>query len=160
MRRGAGGAPPLISRLRELAVGGLDHGGAVLVRLLVGARGARLAVARTREPAPDLLDGLAVVARPRLRGAGRPGRPAGRTLRRPLGRARRGARLVRGAGPRDVVGPVAAHDGAYDGVGQLRDLLEDPVEHPLLVGADRKSTRLNSSHEWISYAVFCLKKKK
>src|SRR5215207_10872013 len=29
------------------------------------------------------------------------------------------------------------------------------VEHQ-----DRKSTRLNSSHEWISYAVFCLKKKK
>src|SRR6266536_2889609 len=30
-----------------------------------------------------------------------------------------------------------------------------PREHQ-----DRKSTRLNSSHEWISYAVFCLKKKK
>src|SRR3989454_1264635 len=29
-----------------------------------------------------------------------------------------------------------------------------------LVGADRKSTRLNSSHLVISYAVFCLKKKK
>src|SRR5438105_12110499 len=28
------------------------------------------------------------------------------------------------------------------------------------VARDRKSTRLNSSHEWISYAVFCLKKKK
>src|SRR5438105_6011796 len=28
------------------------------------------------------------------------------------------------------------------------------------VKRDRKSTRLNSSHEWISYAVFCLKKKK
>src|SRR2546429_1227536 len=28
------------------------------------------------------------------------------------------------------------------------------------VGADRKSTRLNSSHGYISYAVFCLKKKK
>src|SRR5690606_40808935 len=28
------------------------------------------------------------------------------------------------------------------------------------VGADRKSTRLNSSHVKISYAVFCLKKKK
>src|SRR5262245_63968653 len=27
-------------------------------------------------------------------------------------------------------------------------------------GADRKSTRLNSSHLGISYAVFCLKKKK
>src|SRR5207247_3746959 len=25
-------------------------------------------------------------------------------------------------------------------------------------GIDRKSTRLNSSHEWISYAVFCLTK--
>src|SRR5688572_16410222 len=28
------------------------------------------------------------------------------------------------------------------------------------LGADRKSTRLNSSHSQISYAVFCLKKKK
>src|SRR6478736_8788454 len=27
-------------------------------------------------------------------------------------------------------------------------------------GSDRKSTRLNSSHSQISYAVFCLKKKK
>src|SRR5258708_21115944 len=27
-------------------------------------------------------------------------------------------------------------------------------------GTDRKSTRLNSSHQIISYAVFCLKKKK
>src|SRR3712207_7722638 len=30
---------------------------------------------------------------------------------------------------------------------------------PLLAGPDRKSTRLNSSHANISYAVFCLKKK-
>src|SRR5207247_10261889 len=29
----------------------------------------------------------------------------------------------------------------------------------LTLTSDRKSTRLNSSHEWISYAVFCLKKK-
>src|SRR5207247_3157377 len=28
-----------------------------------------------------------------------------------------------------------------------------------VISRDRKSTRLNSSHEWISYAVFCLKKK-
>src|SRR2546430_10751854 len=28
------------------------------------------------------------------------------------------------------------------------------------IAADRKSTRLNSSHSQISYAVFCLKKKK
>src|SRR5260221_6877120 len=36
-------------------------------------------------------------------------------------------------------------------------------EHPVLgvvEGEDRKSTRLNSSHTVISYAVFCLKKKK
>src|SRR2546422_2694805 len=35
--------------------------------------------------------------------------------------------------------------------------------HPLQQGrfsVDRKSTRLNSSHGYISYAVFCLKKKK
>src|SRR5258708_15811055 len=30
----------------------------------------------------------------------------------------------------------------------------------VLTKADRKSTRLNSSHQIISYAVFCLKKKK
>src|SRR3712207_7867844 len=35
---------------------------------------------------------------------------------------------------------------------------EQDVE--VLVGGDRKSTRLNSSHANISYAVFCLKKKK
>src|SRR2546430_17679635 len=34
-------------------------------------------------------------------------------------------------------------------------------EHDFEVtGQDRKSTRLNSSHSQISYAVFCLKKKK
>src|SRR2546426_7383994 len=32
--------------------------------------------------------------------------------------------------------------------------------HPGAGGVDRKSTRLNSSHLVISYAVFCLKKKK
>src|SRR5207247_10791805 len=30
----------------------------------------------------------------------------------------------------------------------------------LIEQTDRKSTRLNSSHEWTSYAVFCLKKRK
>ena len=34
------------------------------------------------------------------------------------------------------------------------------LEHGMEVGKDRKSTRLNSSHKPISYAVFCLKKKK
>src|SRR5205807_10666660 len=32
--------------------------------------------------------------------------------------------------------------------------------HEVSAGTDRKSTRLNSSHLVISYAVFCLKKKK
>src|SRR2546430_10121434 len=54
------------------------------------------------------------------------------------------------------------------------DLLNEPIPHfpklaplnsslePLYkkLSGDRKSTRLNSSHSQISYAVFCLKKKK
>src|SRR5947207_10984199 len=41
-------------------------------------------------------------------------------------------------------------------------LAGSPVGHPTsaLEAEDRKSTRLNSSHTVISYAVFCLKKKK
>src|SRR5438034_3377450 len=35
-----------------------------------------------------------------------------------------------------------------------------PTETPDVDALDRKSTRLNSSHTVISYAVFCLKKKK
>src|SRR5258707_6663337 len=35
-----------------------------------------------------------------------------------------------------------------------------PLSHPPHSDRDRKSTRLNSSHANISYAVFCLKKKK
>src|SRR5438270_1729326 len=40
---------------------------------------------------------------------------------------------------------------------QVRYLLGTPMVPAVL---DRKSTRLNSSHSQISYAVFCLKKKK
>src|SRR3712207_6954817 len=36
----------------------------------------------------------------------------------------------------------------------------EDFETPVAVQRDRKSTRLNSSHANISYAVFCLKKKK
>src|SRR5690625_5333033 len=51
----------------------------------------------------------------------------------------------------------------------LGDLHEDELIAPVLIACggqndprtqDRKSTRLNSSHVAISYAVFCLKKKK
>src|ERR1035441_6580812 len=35
-----------------------------------------------------------------------------------------------------------------------------PASAPAALSRDRKSTRLNSSHLGISYAVFCLKKKK
>src|SRR6185436_19681227 len=44
--------------------------------------------------------------------------------------------------------------GGNDNLQRPRDPL-DVFEHP----GDRKSTRLNSSHQIISYAVFCLKKK-
>src|SRR5437867_10764610 len=43
------------------------------------------------------------------------------------------------------------------------DAVEDRIDHDLSLAfresGDRKSTRLNSSHRTISYAVFCLKKK-
>src|SRR6266536_4086415 len=45
------------------------------------------------------------------------------------------------------------------------DVADDPspvdgkCAHRLARKPDRKSTRLTSSHEWLSYAVFCLKKK-
>src|SRR5256885_8204301 len=42
----------------------------------------------------------------------------------------------------------------------LRGVPCAPPGPPLPTGPDRKSTRLNSSHLVISYAVFCLKKKK
>src|SRR3712207_7567213 len=38
--------------------------------------------------------------------------------------------------------------------------LQLPLPQPQPRAVDRKSTRLNSSHANISYAVFCLKKKK
>src|SRR2546427_6037142 len=47
-------------------------------------------------------------------------------------------------------------------VSQCPEHLSGPPETPAFMGCmgDRKSTRLNSSHSQISYAVFCLKKKK
>src|SRR5256885_12845639 len=57
-------------------------------------------------------------------------------------------RLVLGRGEGEIRGVVQHGDKAIGGAMML------------LVPADRKSTRLNSSHLVISYAVFCLKKKK
>src|SRR2546422_5403860 len=63
-------------------------------------------------------------------------------------------------------------DGAVQKLPQLREghdlvveLLHRRTVEPQVQAAgedvlDRKSTRLNSSHGYISYAVFCLKKKK
>src|SRR2546429_6378500 len=64
--------------------------------------------------------------------------------------------------PAAVIGEVVG-DRAND-----RELVGDARVHRQMladveagdIGADRKSTRLKSSHGYISYAVFCLKKKK
>src|SRR5256884_9666637 len=49
----------------------------------------------------------------------------------------------------------------FRGIGSLYALFLEITFMPFLVFfIDRKSTRLNSSHGYISYAVFCLKKKK
>src|SRR2546430_3197896 len=42
----------------------------------------------------------------------------------------------------------------------MADSYDDRMLELIRNKADRKSTRLNSSHSQISYAVFCLKKKK
>src|SRR5207247_5922749 len=63
-----------------------------------------------------------------------------------LSRIRRGAR-----GPGRVFRRVQGRDADLERRGRREILGQD---------RDRKSTRLNSSHEWISYAVFCLKKKR
>src|SRR5437773_5646773 len=48
-----------------------------------------------------------------------------------------------------------------DKITNYKSCTREPLQtHELPVWADRKSTRLNSSHITISYAVFCLKKKK
>src|SRR5574340_1435257 len=44
--------------------------------------------------------------------------------------------------------------------GGVRRGVRAPGSYQEGTGKDRKSTRLNSSHQKISYAVFCLKKKK
>src|SRR3712207_7863082 len=49
---------------------------------------------------------------------------------------------------------------AYQGSFTARQEPTGKVYQANMLGEDRKSTRLNSSHANISYAVFCLKKKK
>src|SRR5438309_9159951 len=53
--------------------------------------------------------------------------------------------------------PPVVHERRADVEGKLRSGPHGAVRTAVL---DRKSTRLNSSHSSISYAVFCLKKKK
>src|SRR5690606_40574058 len=52
------------------------------------------------------------------------------------------------------------HSGTLQHSARLQAGLAIDNYHIGKVGRDRKSTRLNSSHVKISYAVFCLKKKK
>src|SRR3989442_6914487 len=67
---------------------------------------------------------------------------------------------------RSAMGPVRpgaagalGHCGiAVDGAGHGLFLAAHPGDAPGPAAGDRKSTRLNSSHVRISYAVFCLKK--
>src|SRR5436305_11368511 len=47
-----------------------------------------------------------------------------------------------------------------NGCGGLARVQTEKRSAEVCLGTDRKSTRLNSSHVRISYAVFCLKKKK
>src|SRR2546430_12163654 len=86
------------------------------------------------------------------------------TLFRSLATTARGrpAASIAGESPSHVRGPAKILTG---NILEQRELFFAPVEggeaghtRPVLK-IDRKSTRLNSSHSQISYAVFCLKKK-
>src|SRR5258708_28793392 len=62
--------------------------------------------------------------------------------------------------PREGEADIFVHFSAIQTQESYKTLSPDqPVEFEL-GSRDRKSTRLNSSHQIISYAVFCLKKKK
>src|SRR5207247_11409410 len=54
---------------------------------------------------------------------------------------------------RDRVGQLVLAPG--DSLELVAALPVAPQHVPTRLGRDRKSTRLNSSHEWTSYAVFC-----
>src|SRR5437868_11952912 len=73
----------------------------------------------------------------------------------------RASQPAHGAGARDAGDKRHAPRGLH---GRIRpvELRKDGsgLQAALENGQDRKSTRLNSSHVSISYAVFCLKKKK
>src|SRR5258708_21461571 len=65
--------------------------------------------------------------------------------------------------PAERVNNLARHPNAFAVDMGIRDLADRVflVHLPKIApDQDRKSTRLNSSHQIISYAVFCLKKKK
>src|SRR5688572_31820358 len=59
-----------------------------------------------------------------------------------------------------TVPPPTPGGARFRAEGPRREEVPGYPAHPTAGGADRKSTRLNSSHSQISYAVFCLKKKK
>src|SRR5258708_23883023 len=58
---------------------------------------------------------------------------------------------------RSAGGRAGAHAG--EGEELARQLRVCCFTHEIAMNTDRKSTRLNSSHQIISYAVFCLKQK-
>src|SRR5438034_5448441 len=65
-------------------------------------------------------------------------------------------------GAPDPIGRDAEHDPAHgrEQPGEPEDARHEQTREALVHReGDRKSTRLNSSHTVISYAVFCLKKK-
>src|SRR5258707_11081106 len=65
----------------------------------------------------------------------------------------------REAGKRSVIDEVVREEIVDDvELPPVLRLVDDPAHERLVFLQDRKSTRLNSSHANISYAVFCLKK--
>src|SRR6266850_3116803 len=116
----------------------------------VGDQRQRVALLRGRKDGEIGLRGLRILVRP--------------------GQRVLGAAVVHDAPP-DLVDLLGVEGGALEEAldarrvgrrrpGQHGDERQRPLPFPQVGPEDRKSTRLNSSHLVISYAVFCLKKKK
>src|SRR2546427_2054579 len=69
--------------------------------------------------------------------------------------------LIKLADEEDEIAAAIAHELAHIAARHMtKQATRSALVNVASIPIDRKSTRLNSSHSQISYAVFCLKKKK
>src|SRR3989475_9590817 len=113
-----------------------------------------------RSPGRSLRSTMERMTRSAIKAGPVAGASCGSDMAASSGRGRNAARAQRGHHPVHAAADQHAEEpavGAPPDRQQAGEVGQDGGEHA--ADADRKSTRLNSSHSQISYAVFCLKKK-